>query len=106
MLSDCCRPFALRLQELVLQVARRGVIVVDAEDADAFLRPFPSEPRRHFGLHLHAAAVIGDETDRLETAGLEAARDIFKHAGINRLGDADRARKPHMPGRWRKLSFW
>jgi hypothetical protein len=36
--------------------------------------------------------MVGDETDGLETAGLQAAGDAFEHPGVDLFGDADEHR--------------
>ena len=97
-----CSPIAARLSpwpSSSATCARVGVVGVDVNDRDALAGPFGIEARRHLGLRRLAAAVVGDEADGLEAAGLEAARDALDHRGVGRLRDADRAGEPHVPAR-------
>src|SRR5262249_48386258 len=54
MLPDALERLALSDQQLVLLLAGRAIIVVDADDFDAITRPFARELLRHRGLRPRA----------------------------------------------------
>src|SRR5213080_4793868 len=106
MLPDGLERLARRDQKLVLLLARRAIIVIDADHLDAITRPFAREPRRHLGLRPRAAAVVGNEADGLEARELEAPRDAFEHTGIDLVRHADGAGKAHVALGRRVAPFW
>src|SRR5207302_7949181 len=77
MLADIGAAFALAQQSFDLRAVR--IVGVDMDHANAALRPFGTEARRHLGLRPLAAAVVSDEADGPEPARFEAARNALAH---------------------------
>src|SRR5262244_1957026 len=97
MLAD--RGAALALAEQQVDLRGIGIVGIYVDDLDALSGPFGIEARRHLGLRPLAAAVVGDEADGLEAAGLEAARDALDDGAVGGFGQADRAGETHVSAR-------
>jgi len=97
MLADRCSGLAQPRE--IFGLRRVGVVVGHVEHPHALLRPFPRQALGHLRLGLQAAPVIGDETDGLEPAGLEAAGDALQHPGIDVFGYAHGAGETQVSGR-------